>query len=190
MLEALVSLLAAVLIALLVFSIAAYLLLRALLIRLGERISADIERPIAASLIPEGIHRVGQGIRVFGRHRGLDDGAAARLYLARIERMARMMDSAVRLPVIGGVGLDALLGLLPMVGDVVSWAVSLRIIRSSLEFGLPRELIAKMIANKLTDLLLGLIPVVGDFADIGYKADLRNVALLKEHLRRRGSAAA
>jgi hypothetical protein len=193
MLKELFLLLAVASAGLAVVVVVAYFLLRALFIRLGERISADIERRIVYGaerlrhVTGPRAHAVGRGIRTFGRLRGIDEQEASRLYLERIERLARLMDAQIQLPIIGGVGVDAALGLIPVVGDIISWAISLRIIRASLEFGLPKELIAKMIANELTDLLLGLIPVFGDFADIMYKADIRNVALLKDHLRQRGS---
>jgi hypothetical protein len=92
------------------------------------------------------------------------------------------MDSAIKLPIVGGVGLDALLGLVPVAGDAASAAVSISLIAKSMRYGLPREIITKMLANVLLDLLLGAIPLVGDLADMWFKANERNVALLKEYL--------
>jgi uncharacterized protein DUF4112 len=92
------------------------------------------------------------------------------------------MDSAIKLPIVGGVGLDALLGLVPVAGDAASAAVSVSIIARSIRYGIPREIITKMLANVLVDLLLGAVPIVGDLADMWFKANERNVALLKEYL--------
>ena len=92
------------------------------------------------------------------------------------------MDNAVRLPIIGGVGLDAVLGLVPVAGDLTSAAVSISLIARSLRYGVPHEIITKMLANVLVDLLIGAVPIVGDLGDMWFKANVRNVALLKEYL--------
>ncbi|HQX82393.1 MAG TPA: DUF4112 domain-containing protein, partial [Vicinamibacterales bacterium] len=95
------------------------------------------------------------------------------------------MDSEVRLPVVGGIGLDPLLGLIPYAGDVVSATVAGSIILNALQYGLPKAMVAQMVANMFVDLLFGAIPVVGDLFDIAFKANTRNLALLREHLERR-----
>ena len=69
------------------------------------------------------------------------------------------MDSAVRLPVLGPVGLDALISMVPVVGDLAAGALSLTLVARSLRYGPPAALVSKMLANVLTDLLLGAIPV-------------------------------
>ena len=105
---------------------------------------------------------------------------AARAHFQRsIERLSRTMDSLIKLPIVGGVGLDSLFGLFPVVGDTVSAGVSVSLIFRSLRYGIPREIITKMLANVLVDLLLGSIPVVGDLADMWFKANDRNVELLR-----------
>jgi len=67
-------------------------------------------------------------------------------------------------------------------GDAASAAVSVSLIAKSVRYGIPREIITKMLANVLVDLVLGAIPLVGDLADIWFKANERNVALLREYL--------
>jgi hypothetical protein len=114
--------------------------------------------------------------------RGMSQDAARAEFTRSIERLARIMDSAIRIPGIGRVGLDALLGLVPVAGDAASAAVSLSLIARSLRYGVPRNVVARMLANVLVDLLLGAIPVVGDLADLWFRANERNVALLKEFL--------
>jgi hypothetical protein len=113
---------------------------------------------------------------------GMSEEQARREFTDSIERLARLMDGAIRIPVIGPVGLDALLGLFPVAGDATSALVSVMIIARSVKYGLPRELIARMLANVLLDVLIGAIPVAGDLADIWFRANLRNIALLREYL--------
>ena len=113
---------------------------------------------------------------------GVSEDAARREFAESIERVARIMDSAVKLPIIGPVGLDAVLGLFPVAGDATSAAVSVLLIARSIKYGVPREIIARMLANVLFDLLLGAVPVAGDIADMWFRANSRNVALLREYL--------
>jgi hypothetical protein len=114
--------------------------------------------------------------------RGISEDAARREFADSIERVARLMDTAVRIPIIGPVGFDAVLGLLPVAGDATSAAVSVMLIARSIKYGIPRELIARMLANVLLDMVMGAIPVIGDLADIWFRANARNVALLREYL--------
>jgi hypothetical protein len=113
---------------------------------------------------------------------GISEDQARRQFAQSIERTARLMDSAVTLPIVGPVGLDALLGLFPVAGDALSAAVSVSLIARSLKYGVPPEIIARMLGNVLIDMLLGAVPVVGDLGDILFRANLRNVALLREYL--------
>jgi hypothetical protein len=109
-------------------------------------------------------------------------GATRAAWLARLDSLAHLMDDAIRLPIVGGVGLDALLGLVPVAGDAASAAVGIGLVSRALRLGVPREIVAKMIANVCIDLALGAIPVVGDVADILFRANARNMKLLKEFL--------
>ena len=95
------------------------------------------------------------------------------------------MDSAIRLPVLGPVGLDALISMVPVVGDLAAGALSLTLVARSLRYGPPAALVSKMLANVLTDMLLGAIPVVGVLADIWFKANERNATLMREYLQQR-----
>jgi hypothetical protein len=95
------------------------------------------------------------------------------------------MDSAVRIPVLGPIGLDAVIGLVPLVGDLVTGALSLTLVARSLRYGPPAALVSRMLANVLTDLILGAIPVVGVLADIWFRANDRNAALMREYLEQR-----
>jgi hypothetical protein len=113
---------------------------------------------------------------------GMSEEEARRQFSLSIERTARIMDSAVTLPIIGPVGLDAVLGLFPVAGDATAAGVAIMLIAKSLKYGVPREIITRMLTNVLIDLLLGAVPGVGDVADMWFRANARNVALLREFL--------
>ena len=69
-----------------------------------------------------------------------------------------------------------------MAGDTISAGVSVWLIARSLRYGVPSDVIARMLANVLVDLLVGAVPVVGDLADIWFRANERNISLLREYL--------
>ena len=99
----------------------------------------------------------------------------------RARALARVMDELVRIP---GTrirfGLDALIGLIPGAGDVVTSGVSAYVLLAATRLGAPPSVLARMTGNILLDLLVGAIPVVGDLFDVGWKANTRNVALLEQ----------
>lgn len=76
------------------------------------------------------------------------------------------------------VGFDALLGLIPVGGDIVSLLLSLFIVSEGRRLGASRATQAKMIRNLLVDTVIGAIPILGDLFDLGYKANIRNLKLL------------
>jgi hypothetical protein len=151
--------------------------------RIADRAAAGVGRA-ASSAAAGGVGRAATPWIRYLRAEGVDDAGARREFASRIERLAKLMDSAVTVPVIGPVGLDAVLGLFPFVGDATSAAIALSLVARSLRYGIPRELVTKMLANVLVDLLLGAVPLVGDLGDIWYRANARNVALLREYLDR------
>lgn len=107
--------------------------------------------------------------------------------LERLSRLARLLDEAVRIPGTQvRVGLDALIGIIPGAGDALSAAVSAYLIGQAARIGVPPLLIARMVGNLAVDLLVGAVPVAGDLFDIGFRANRRNVELLRRHLARRG----
>lgn len=75
-----------------------------------------------------------------------------------------------------------MIGLIPVVGDLAGTAVSLTIIARTLRYGPPATLVSKMLANVVVDLVVGAIPFVGFFADIWFKSNDRNAALMREFL--------
>jgi hypothetical protein len=179
-----------------ILGVAGYVVLRRIFMRGADRMAHQIERALtevattAASdprfAAVSAAARVATGrithLGAYAAAQGVSEDVARAQFARSIERVARVMDSAIKLPVIGGVGLDALLGLVPVAGDAASAAVSVSLIAKSLRYGIPRDIITKMLANVLLDLLLGAIPLVGDLADLWFRANERNVALLKEYL--------
>ena len=103
--------------------------------------------------------------------------------VARIDALARLMDGAFVIPGTNvRMGLDALLGLVPVAGDVISGLISTYLIYEARQLGAPRLLIARMIANTLLDTSVGAIPVLGDAFDLLFRANMKNIALLQRHL--------
>ena len=103
--------------------------------------------------------------------------------MARITLVANLMDSAFLIPGLNRrVGLDAVLGLVPGVGDALSAAISSYIIWEARQLGLPRWKIARMIGNVAVDTAIGAIPFAGDMFDVVFKSNQRNLRIIHEHL--------
>lgn len=79
------------------------------------------------------------------------------------------------------VGLDPIIGLIPGVGDVISTMLSFYIVWVAKELQVPQKHINKMIGNIMTDFLIGLVPFVGDIADFAFKANVKNLEILKKY---------
>lgn len=104
----------------------------------------------------------------------------------RVQRLAWLLDESVRLP--GGfrVGVDGLLGLVPGIGDLSGAAISAYLIYQAHQMGAPRTLLARMATNVALETTIGSIPLIGDIFDFYYKANSRNMRLLKRHLNKAG----
>jgi len=103
--------------------------------------------------------------------------------MARITLVAKLMDNAFLIPGLNRrVGLDAVLGLVPGVGDALSAALASYIIWEARQLGLPRWKIARMIGNVAVDTAIGAIPFAGDVFDVFFKANERNLRIIHEHL--------
>lgn len=104
--------------------------------------------------------------------------------LHRVERLAKVLDEAIRLPGTGiKVGLDALIGLIPGVGDAAGLALGSWLVYEAHRLGAPAELKWKMARNVAIDALSGFVPVLGDLVDVAYRSNRRNVELLRRHFR-------
>ncbi|HEY1188612.1 MAG TPA: DUF4112 domain-containing protein [Gemmata sp.] len=107
-----------------------------------------------------------------------------------IRGIAKVMDEAVTIPNTNvKIGLDAVLGLIPIIGDLGSAAVGAYLLRAAARLNVPTVVIARMLLNLLIDASLGLIPIVGDYLDILYKANAKNARLVLEAVENRTSAA-
>lgn len=104
--------------------------------------------------------------------------------IRQLESLADWMDSKFTLP---GTkikfGLDSLVGLIPGIGDTATLLVSAHIYRHAHSYNLPGHVKLRMLWNIFIDWLIGLIPVVGDLFDIKWKANRRNIELLKKHIK-------
>ncbi|GAB6862236.1 DUF4112 domain-containing protein [Haloplanus litoreus] len=107
------------------------------------------------------------------------DRAAVR----RMRFVARVLDHSVRIPGTSfRVGLDPLLGLLPVTGDLVSGALSLYVVLEAARLGVPYGTLIRMLANVAVDVVGGSVPVIGDLFDAAWKANTRNVDLALDAL--------
>lgn len=101
----------------------------------------------------------------------------------RLDRFATLTDAQFRIPLTRiRFGLDALIGFVPILGDVIGFALSLYLFSEAHKLGVPISLKLKMLRNVLIDFGIGLIPIAGDLADIGFRSNLRNVKLIVEHI--------
>lgn len=104
--------------------------------------------------------------------------------LRRLDALADLLDSRFRVPVLGiRFGLDPLVGLIPGVGDVVMIGPSAYVIARAARLGAPRRVIARMAWNVALETTIGAIPLLGDMFDVAFKANRRNVEILRRHLR-------
>ena len=105
--------------------------------------------------------------------------------LARLDALGNLLDTAFILPGTNvRYGLDGLIGLIPIVGDIITTAIALWIVREARALGAPRYLVARMLGNVALDGVVGLVPVVGDAFDVAFKANVRNVRLLRRWIDR------
>ena len=109
--------------------------------------------------------------------------------LRRLEALAKLMDNAFVLPGTDiRFGLDGVIGLVPGIGDVVSGIVSSYLIWEARRLGVSKWILGRMMANTLIDTTIGAIALAGDFFDVMFKANVKNMSLLRRHLERRGAS--
>lgn len=105
--------------------------------------------------------------------------------LERLRRLGNLLDNSIRVPGTNfRFGLDTIIGLVPGVGDLAGGALSLYIVVEAARLGVPRPLLARMGYNVAVDALVGAVPILGDLFDAGFKANLRNLALVQQHVDR------
>jgi hypothetical protein len=104
---------------------------------------------------------------------------------ARLEMIARLLDTKWHIPGTGiRFGADAVLSLLPAIGPVASTAISAYLIWEARRLGISTSTLLRMIGNVGLDALISAVPVAGSIGDIFFRANLRNMALLRRHLER------
>lgn len=118
---------------------------------------------------------------------GARSAAEIELSIARLDTLARIMDSAVQIPGTNiRMGVDALLGLLPVIGDAISATISSYLIWEAKQMGVSKFMLARMAGNVAIDTVIGAVPFAGDIFDVAYKSNMKNVALLKKHVDKHG----
>jgi hypothetical protein len=103
--------------------------------------------------------------------------------MVRLERLAKFMDAAVVIPGTRiSLGADAVVGLVPGVGDLVAKIASAYILYEAHQMGIPKHKLLRMGGNVLMDLTFGSVPIAGDVFDVFWRANLRNMKILREHV--------
>ena len=100
--------------------------------------------------------------------------------LARLDALAKLLDVAFILPGTNiRYGIDGLIGLIPVVGDIITTAISLWLVREARALGAPWHVTARMLGNVALDGVVGMVPLAGDAFDVMFRANMRNVRLLR-----------
>ncbi|TFV43997.1 DUF4112 domain-containing protein [Bradyrhizobium niftali] len=103
--------------------------------------------------------------------------------IARLEAIAKLLDVAFILPGTNiRYGIDGLIGLIPVVGDIITTAISLWLVREARALGAPWYLTARMLGNVAVDGVVGMVPLAGDAFDVMFRANMRNMRLLRRWL--------
>src|SRR5215210_8764744 len=107
--------------------------------------------------------------------------------VTRISLLAHVLDSAIPIPGTNRtIGIDPLIGLIPVIGDAISAALSSYIIWEAKQLGIPRWKLARMIGNVALDTAVGAVPLLGDLFDVAFKSNTRNLRIVLEHLEQTG----
>jgi hypothetical protein len=115
-----------------------------------------------------------------GRAAGIPSSPQA--YLEHLDALAWMLDSSIQIPGTRfRIGVDAVIGLIPVIGDLIGAAFSTYILATAARMGVPRVTLMRMGFNIAVESVVGLVPVAGDVFDMAWKANRRNVDLLREH---------
>jgi hypothetical protein len=123
------------------------------------------------------------GFQFTGAARPYDDPAA----LDRLDMLATVFDTAFILPGTNvRFGVESILRLVPGIGDAIASALSCYLLYEAHRLGVPRLLLARMAVNVALEGLVGAVPLAGDAFDVFFRANRRNVALLRRHFARTG----
>ena len=107
--------------------------------------------------------------------------------IERARKIATLLDTSFTIPIIRKkIGIDPILGLLPVGGDVVSALLAAYLVWVAIELRLPQPIIIRMAVNIIVDCCIGMVPVVGDIADSLWKSNQWNLKLLEEGYAKHG----
>jgi len=107
--------------------------------------------------------------------------------IERARKVAQLLDSSITIPIIRKkIGLDPILGMLPVGGDVISALLAAYLVWVAIELGLPQPIIVRMAVNIIVDCFIGMLPVVGDLADAMWKSNQWNLKILEEAYEKHG----
>ena len=102
--------------------------------------------------------------------------------LKSLEKLSKLMDAQFTIPGTNiKFGLDALIGLMPGVGDLSTFAISGYMLFIMAKNGASGFVLARMILNILVDAIVGAVPILGDIFDVAFKANIRNMRLMNQH---------
>lgn len=101
----------------------------------------------------------------------------------RIEAMEKLLENSLVIPGINyRVGIDAVVGLIPVIGDFIAAAMGMYIVWEAKNLGLPKWKLWRMTGNVAFDTALGAVPLVGDAFDLVFRSNTRNLKIVKRHL--------
>ncbi|MBV1918550.1 MAG: DUF4112 domain-containing protein [Sphingomonadaceae bacterium] len=101
----------------------------------------------------------------------------------RVEAMEKLLERSISLPGMkSGVGLDAIIGLVPVVGDIVAAGLGLYLVWEARNLGLSKLQLTRMAANVGFDTLVGAVPIAGDLFDFLFRSNSRNLRIIRRHL--------
>ena len=101
----------------------------------------------------------------------------------RVETLEQMLEGLFEIPVLGRrVGLDAIIGLVPVAGDAITAAMGLYLVWEARNLGMPRWQLWRMAGNVGIDTLVGAVPVAGDLFDLLYRSNSKNLKIIRKHL--------
>ena len=102
---------------------------------------------------------------------------------ARVEAMEMLLERSLRIPGVNiPIGLDAMLGLVPVLGDVIAAGLGAYIVWEARNLGMSKWHLTRMSANVAFDAALGFVPLIGDAADFVFRSNTRNLKIIKKHL--------
>ena len=101
----------------------------------------------------------------------------------RVESLEQLLEGMFEVPILGRrIGLDAVLGLVPVAGDAITAVMGLYLVWEARNLGMPRWQLWRMAGNVGIDTLVGAVPVAGDLFDLLYRSNTKNLKIIRKHL--------